>query len=203
MPADDPPLADRLRRLEDLLEIQQLFVDYGRHLDAGDFTAYAGLFADDGELLLGPLGRAKGPAAIEALITRAVDGLVGRTFHLITSPVVELEGDTATAEVRWTVIEQGDDGRPVVSLLGRHRDGLVRQDGRWRFTRREGHIDLPSTYPDRDTTALIAPAQSTRTGPGWPSSARSKYVEYVELPIGRWPQLSPRSGERDVAAVDR
>jgi hypothetical protein len=55
-------LEARLARLEDLMEIHQLFVDYGRYLDAGDFDAYAELFADDGEVLLGPMGRAKGPA---------------------------------------------------------------------------------------------------------------------------------------------
>ncbi len=56
--ADD--LQDRVQRLEDILEIQQLFIDYGHHLDAGDFEAYASLFANEGEVLLGPLGRAKG-----------------------------------------------------------------------------------------------------------------------------------------------
>ena len=56
--ADD--LHDRVQRLEDILEIQQLFIDYGHHLDAGDFEAYASLFANEGEVLLGPLGRARG-----------------------------------------------------------------------------------------------------------------------------------------------
>ena len=55
-------LGARLRRLEDLEEIRQLFVDYGHHLDRGDLDAYAALFTDDAELLLGPLGRARGPA---------------------------------------------------------------------------------------------------------------------------------------------
>jgi hypothetical protein len=51
----------RLRHLEDLASIHQLFIDYGLALDAGDFTTYANLFARDGELLLGPMGRATGP----------------------------------------------------------------------------------------------------------------------------------------------
>ena len=32
-------LTERLQRLEDLQEIRALYVDYGRHLDAGDFAA--------------------------------------------------------------------------------------------------------------------------------------------------------------------
>jgi len=138
-----PDLETRLQRAEDLLEIHQLFIDYGRHLDVGDFAAYAALFAADGELLLGPLGRARGPAAIEALMTRVQGGAVGATFHLITSPTVVLDGDTATAEVMWTVVARAEDGRPAVTMLGRHRDRLVRETGRWRFARREGHIDIP------------------------------------------------------------
>ena len=59
-------LAERVRRLEDLAAINQLFIDYGAHLDAHDFDAYASLFDEDGEVLLGPLGRAKGPAEIKA-----------------------------------------------------------------------------------------------------------------------------------------
>lgn len=137
-------LAARLRRVEDTLEIQQLFVDYGRHLDAGDFAAYAALFADDGEALLGPVGRAKGPSAIEAMMTEQLADRVGATYHLITSPVIELDGDEATAEVMWTVIERGDDGTPRVMATGRHRDQLVRERGRWRFRRRAGYVDIPS-----------------------------------------------------------
>ena len=52
----------RVRRLEDVQAIHQLFIDHGEHLDAGDFDAFAELFAEDGEVLLGPLGRAKGRA---------------------------------------------------------------------------------------------------------------------------------------------
>jgi hypothetical protein len=34
-----------------------------------------------------------------------------------------------------------------VTMLGRHRDVVVRQRGEWKFARREGHVDLPSRYP--------------------------------------------------------
>jgi len=139
-------LRARLRRVEDLLEINQLFIDYGRHLDTGDFAAYGALFARDGEVLLGPLGRAKGPAAIEELMTRLLERDVGKTFHVISSPVVDLDGDNATAQVMWTAIARTDDDQPRISMIGRHVDRLVREDGRWRFKRREGEIDIPSRY---------------------------------------------------------
>jgi ketosteroid isomerase-like protein len=132
----------RLRRLEDLEEIRQLFVDYGHLLDLGDYAAYAQLFAEDGELLLGPLGRAKGRREIETMMAR-VGG--GGSFHLITSPIVTLDGDQALARVMWTVMNRAEDGTPFVGMVGHHEDELVREAGRWRFRRRRGFVEIPST----------------------------------------------------------
>jgi uncharacterized protein (TIGR02246 family) len=143
---DVEELERRLQRLEDLAEIQQLFIDYGRHLDRGDFGAYAALFAEDAELLLGPVARARGRAEIEVVMSQALAGQVGSSIHIISSPVIQLEGDHATAEVMWTALHRDDQGRPVVSMIGRHRDDLVREDGGWRIRRRRGLIDMPSTY---------------------------------------------------------
>jgi uncharacterized protein (TIGR02246 family) len=137
----------RLTRLEDLEEIRQLFVDYGRHLDAGDVEAYADLFADDGEVLLGPIGRAKGRPAIVELMTRIRGGARTPSFHLVTNPMIRLDGDRATAEVLWTVIRPDADGRLEVAMFGRHHDELVRERGRWRFARRRGRIDVPAAAP--------------------------------------------------------
>jgi len=140
--ADD--LQDRVQRLEDILEIQQLFIDYGHHLDAGDFEAYASLFANEGEVLLGPLGRAKGRDQIRSLMETALDGAIGTSFHVISSPMIALRGDTATSDVMWTVVHRKEDGHPSLSMIGRHRDELVREDGRWRFLKRRGFVDIPS-----------------------------------------------------------
>jgi uncharacterized protein (TIGR02246 family) len=139
-------LEDRLRRLEDLEEIRQLFVDYGHHLDAGDFEAYAALFADDGEVHLGPIGRAQGREAIVALMTRVRAGAARKSFHLVTNPIVRLDGDRATSEVLWTVIRPGADGGLEVAMFGRHHDTLVRERGRWRIQSRRGRIDVPATF---------------------------------------------------------
>jgi ketosteroid isomerase-like protein len=139
-------MADRLQRLEDLEEIRQLFIDYGHHLDSGNFAAYGELFADDGEVLLGPVGRAKGPAAIEALMRKTMEGARGSSFHIVSNPIIELQGDQATTEVMWTVVARDEEDNATVTMLGRHRDTLVREGQRWRFLRRQGFIDIPSRY---------------------------------------------------------
>jgi uncharacterized protein (TIGR02246 family) len=147
MDTGDDALAARLQRLEDLEEIRQLFVDYGRYLDQRDFDAYAELFCEDGELLLGPIGRVRGRAAIGEHMRKILPGDGGGSYHLVTNPRISLDGDEARAEVMWSVVSPGADGQPVLSMLGRHRDVLAREGGRWRFRRREGHIDVPARYP--------------------------------------------------------
>lgn len=137
-------IESRLRRLEDLEEIRQLFIDYGRALDWGDFTAYGKLFADEGELLLGPLARARGPAEIEATMRQQLGDRVGGSYHLISSPVITLEGDEAGSTVNWAVIVRDSEGKPKLQALGRHIDRLVRERGRWKFQQREGRVDLPA-----------------------------------------------------------
>jgi len=144
---NDVAIEERLTRLEDLAAIHQLFVDYGEHLDAGDFDAYAQLFAEDGEVLLGPMGRAKGREAIRDLMTAALADRVGSTYHIVSSPRVALDGDTASSTVMWSVAAMADDGLARVTMLGHHVDQLVKRDGRWWFQRREGVVNLPSTLP--------------------------------------------------------
>jgi uncharacterized protein (TIGR02246 family) len=139
-------LEARVQRLEDLLAIQQLFVDYGNHLDAQDLDSYAALFADDGEVLLGPLGRAKGRDEIKALMAKAM-GPGSGSFHLVTNPMITLDGDRASSVVMWTVVARDDKGAPKLTMLGRHVDELVRTPEGWRFARRKGYIDLPGEVP--------------------------------------------------------
>ena len=140
-------LEQRLRRVEDLLEINQLFIDYGMHLDAGRFDDYAQLFAKDGEMSLGPLGKAKGREQIREVIAASLAPFVGKTYHVITNPMVQLDGDRATSEVMWTMIQTSATGTPEVAMLGRHLDELVREDGAWKILKRKGLMNVPATYP--------------------------------------------------------
>jgi hypothetical protein len=139
-------LEARLRRLEDLEEIRQLFVDYGHYLDYGDVGAYAELFAREGEVLLGPVGRAKGPAAIRELAEKMQANMSNRSYHLVSNPIIHLDGDRATTDVMWAVITPDANGNPKLPMIGRHKDELIREDGRWKFLKRRGFVDVPSVY---------------------------------------------------------
>jgi len=140
-------LARRVQRLEDLLAIHQLFIDYGRNLDAGDFDAYASLFAEDGEVLLGPVGRAKGRAEIRELMARTLSAQGSNSYHIISSPQVALDGDRATSSVMWSVIAPAAGGGLALTMVGRHVDELRRERDGWRFVKRKGYVDLPKVMP--------------------------------------------------------
>lgn len=141
----------RLRRLEALEEIHQLFVEYKTVLDQKDFGAYAALFAENGEFVAGPQ-RAKGRAAIQALVeampgTNLLGAEVGDDFHLVINPHVELDpadANRARAQSTWVYVVRGEDGGPLLSKLGHYDDELVREGGRWRFLRRKAPMHIPA-----------------------------------------------------------
>jgi uncharacterized protein (TIGR02246 family) len=150
-PMDDAPetgvdrLVARVQTLEDKDAIWRLFMEYKRHLDARDFHAYASLFTEDA-VWVGNLGKATGPAEIEALLVRTMEVYPSdreRTHHLVMNPVVDVDGDTATALSNWGYVTRSDTDAPVFEMLGHYVDELVRTPGGWKFHRREAYSDVP------------------------------------------------------------
>jgi uncharacterized protein (TIGR02246 family) len=131
----------RLQRFEDKEEIQNLLLDYGRHLDSRDFAAYSRLFARDGEWV-GGFGSVSGPANIQAFMEKNMGTAPNKAknYHLLSNFVITVTGDTATAWSRWAFVVPGERGA-VISQAGRYDDTLVREDGRWRFKRRVASSD--------------------------------------------------------------
>lgn len=144
----DQPLAAKVQRLEDKDEIRTVLTNYGRTLDAHDFAAYGRLFAKDGEWI-GGFGTVKGPAEIEAFMTRNIGtpGKPSGTYHLLTNFIVDVHGDTATAWSRWTFVTPGADKKPAMAQGGHYEDTLVRENGQWKFKRREAFLDIPHEAP--------------------------------------------------------
>jgi len=141
---NDASLAARIQRLEDMDEIRTLLLNYGRNLDAHDFAAYGRLFAKDGEWV-GGFGSVKGPDAIEAFMVKNIGspGKPNGTYHLLTNFIIDVHGDTATAWSRWGYVVPGADKKPVIAQGGHYEDKLVRENGHWKFSRREAFTDIP------------------------------------------------------------
>jgi ketosteroid isomerase-like protein len=138
-------LTRRVQQIEDQDAIWRLFMTYKRVLDQRDFRAYASLFTDDAEWV-GNLGKVVGPKQIERLLTETLeiwDDDRERTHHLVLNPVIDVKGDTATAESTWGYVTRDDEDAPVLLMLGRYLDELRRTTDGWRFSRRVAYSDVP------------------------------------------------------------
>jgi hypothetical protein len=141
-------VAVKIQRLEDIEEIRTVLLNYGRNLDAHDFTAYGRLFAKDGEWI-GGFGSVKGPAAIEAFMVKNIGapGKPNGTYHLLSNFIIDVNGDAATAWSRWAYVTPGPDKKPAIAQGGHYEDKLVRENGQWKFSRREAFTAIPRAEP--------------------------------------------------------
>ena len=117
--------------------IRELMARYCHALDACQFGEVASLFAEEGEWTT-IYGSARGRAQIEALLTSVVPkpGEGPQRKHYITNIIVTLAGDRASARSDYLVVRESDNGLlPVMG--GTYKDAFVRQDGSWRFSRKE------------------------------------------------------------------
>jgi uncharacterized protein (TIGR02246 family) len=144
--ADLESLAARVQVLEDREEIRALILAYGQAHDHRDYRTFASLFATNGEWI-GGLGSAKGPEAIFALMDKTIghhplpNG--SGTFHVLTNDQIKINGDLASAVTKWIYITPGDDGAPKLVYLGHYDDRFIRENGVWKFLRREAPADIP------------------------------------------------------------
>lgn len=135
---------ERLRRLEDIEAVRLLMARYHQECDGwgADGThrrpdAIADLFIDDGvwgipkpegaTTEVPAVGRDQIMALAEEL--QAVDWIV----HFVVNPVVEVDGDAATAEFKGIVRMRGTPSAPAGWALGIYRADAVRAAEEWRF----------------------------------------------------------------------
>ncbi|MGH8221285.1 MAG: nuclear transport factor 2 family protein [Steroidobacteraceae bacterium] len=149
--AEFAALQAEVRTLQDRDAIRQLLLEYGHMLDTHDLAGYANLFSPDGEWI-GGFGRARGPRAILALMrkymgTQAPDPHKVMGFHLMTTIIIHVHGDHATALSKLVFMYRGKDDRPVPVMGGHYEDTLVRLHGHWCFQRRVVMMDIPYQDP--------------------------------------------------------
>jgi 3-phenylpropionate/cinnamic acid dioxygenase small subunit len=121
-------------------EIANLLYRYAEYMDSGDFAGAASLF-EHAVLRVGEGDDATTDAAgmltfWTNLVVRYPDG-TPRTKHVVTNPIVEVDGDTASCRSYYTVLQQTDDFPLQVIVSGRYHDQFERVDGRWRFSFRD------------------------------------------------------------------
>ncbi len=139
----------RLRGWLDKLEIRELLERYMRYNDDLSADELAELFDEDANFQV--MGQVHvGREAIRSFFDRegsnaprwTVPGELFKqpgSIHVSSNPVVDVDGDTATAESDFLVVRRDADGRARAVLAGRYRDRLRRlDDGRWVIVTRTG-----------------------------------------------------------------
>jgi len=135
--------------------IWQLLCRYCHLVDRGEMAHVVDLFHPDGTLIFPPNPPAKGRDEIR----RAYDDWV-RTAreptvwlrHRISTPLIDVSGDRATAVSYLTADFLLRKKRRVQALVGRYQDKLVRHQGIWLLLHREilvdARLDLGEPLPN-------------------------------------------------------
>ena len=145
--ADLESVAARVQVLEDREAIRALILAYGTAHDHRDYRTFADLFASNGEWV-GGLGSAKGPQAIFELMDKTIGHKPlpngSGTYHVMTNDQIKLDGDRASATTKWIYVTPGETNTPTLVFLGHYVDQFVRENGEWKFLRREAPADIPA-----------------------------------------------------------
>ena len=125
----------RLRKLEDIEEIRKLKAAYCAACDDdhnGD--AVAALFAPDGTWQRSEQAPNVGHEAIAAYMFAIRESRVmNRSAHMVTNPIIEVDGDLATGRWRFVMMYTAADDETFVRIIGHYNEEYVRLDGQWRF----------------------------------------------------------------------
>lgn len=139
--------------LADRIAIEDLITRYYAHLGTDDAGAFGDYYTEDAVFDVNGI-ISTGREEIEALYAGVGedDDSVGNqgVFHMILSnPVIEVDGDRASASFLWTGILNPDPkAKPELAEHGREYDRLVKQDGKWLIKKRVVIADsaLPERY---------------------------------------------------------
>ena len=137
--------------------LRELVDAYAQGVDRRDSGGVAGLFAEDGALVvprpphdLSPVVERRGREAIE----RALQGLdrFVATMHAVVAHSVEVDGERATGETSCMAhhVRREPSGAVVDEVWAvRYRDAYVHEGGRWLFASRHLWVDWIAEHPVR------------------------------------------------------
>ncbi|NLA35688.1 MAG: nuclear transport factor 2 family protein [Actinobacteria bacterium] len=133
-------LEGEVRRLRDESEIRRLIAGYGPAVDACVADAVAECWTADGTYDVGPVypTMTGGQDFVDMVSSETHTGLVaGGCGHVMSAPLIHLEGDEAVAVGHHQLIRHDpDEDRFVVWRLTASRWNLVRTDDGWRCRHR-------------------------------------------------------------------
>jgi uncharacterized protein (TIGR02246 family) len=129
---------------DDRLEIEALYVRYGRAIDEGRSEEFAACFARDGSLHRGSGQQVSGHEALTAFASgfserAARDSLQYR--HVVSSVIFEADAEGVAGSSYSLLIATPAGGPPRLEMSAVYSDRLVREDERWCFATRRVSLD--------------------------------------------------------------
>ena len=133
--------------LADKLAVIELLYRYAELIDAGDFDGVGELLGR-GEFM-GVAG-AESIAKLFATTTRRFPdhGNTPRTRHLVLNPIVDVNGDVATARSTFCVVQRTDTVALQPIVVGRYADTFGRDAQGWHFTARTVDVEMVGDVSD-------------------------------------------------------
>lgn len=129
-----------VEELSDKLEITETLYRYATALDTRDRELLRDVFVEDAVFQIGAgVGEFRGVEAIGSVVTEFLGGLEA-SQHIITNPVIELDGDRARSRCYLHAQHYMPDQRTggnTLEIGGTYHDRLVRTADGWRIEQRE------------------------------------------------------------------
>lgn len=138
----------RLQRMEAIESIRQLKAAYCDACDDdhnGD--AVVALFTADGSWQHAGSDPLVGRRAIaeHMFAIRAAKGM-SRSSHLVSNPVIEINGGLARANWRFVMLYTASVSGAFHRIIGRYEDTFVREQGQWLFQSLIAHVEVRGQY---------------------------------------------------------
>jgi SnoaL-like protein len=126
---------------DDKAQIAEVLIRYATGIDFKDWALFRTCWTDAVDIDYGDLGRFTNADEFTTLMTQIHDGM-GQTYHRISNPVIDVDGDRATARsyVFAQLMAIPDDPASWIDALGHYDDELARTPYGWRIGKRTTHI---------------------------------------------------------------
>jgi hypothetical protein len=162
-------MEERLRAIEDRLEIYNLIASHPPSADAGAADFVRTIYVDDGVIDLGGAKTARGADAIAAVLTTSGHqaAIAGGLAHFAGLPHIALDGDHAVVTSYLQILTPHPTAEPVevpnhgasrgfrIHRVGANRWELVRTAAGWKIARRTlRSLDGSAAAPDLLRQAL-------------------------------------------------
>lgn len=104
--------------------------EYCLAIDTGRYAEWVAQFTDDGRFVRGSDEAYEGHDELHHFVTEAFDPLFATVAHVVTNPVIDVDGDAATGRWYLLFVYETPDGETGWSHA-RYEDAYRQVDGEW------------------------------------------------------------------------